>query len=122
MSLCEQYSAGAILLFPTRRFCEELVRNRQAPNWEQHAATGAGTLRLASVYWDLKYVQDAYKPLEELPPPFQALVARYHHTVSRNVEDTGWDYELWNPERQIPPALQIIQGLLCFVTQRLKMM
>ena len=61
MSLFEQYSAGAILLFPTRRFCEELMKNRTADNWQEHASTGNGTLRIASMYWKAPYGQDADK-------------------------------------------------------------
>ena len=61
MSLFEQYSAGAILLFPTKRFCAELVRNRAADNWEEHAFSGNGTLRIASNYWEVPYRQEAFK-------------------------------------------------------------
>jgi hypothetical protein len=61
MSLFEQYSAGAILLFPTQRFCAELMKNRAAENWQEHASTGNGTLRIASMYWASAYGQEAYK-------------------------------------------------------------
>jgi len=31
---------GAVLLFPSRRFCEQLMKNREAENWQEHVDSG----------------------------------------------------------------------------------
>eukprot|EP00802_Teleaulax_amphioxeia_P008964 Tamp_08977.p1 GENE.Tamp_08977~~Tamp_08977.p1 ORF type:complete len:318 (+),score=33.79 Tamp_08977:658-1611(+) len=111
MSLAEQYSAGAVLLFPSRRFCEQLMKNREAENWQEHVDSGVGTLRIASIYWRANYYQDTYRPLAELPPPFRALVEKYHHTVEKAKDGDGWEYEFWNPDRCIPEELKCIQDV-----------
>ena len=49
-----------------------------------------------------------HQPLEELPPPFQALCAKYHYVVKQHDEEDPncFLYELWNPEKVMPAALQ----------------
>ena len=52
MSIFEQYSAGVVLLFPSRRFFEEMMQNSLAEQDGKPAITDSGSLRsLTSVYW-----------------------------------------------------------------------
>ena len=91
----------------------EPSKNKQADDWRTHAESGVGTLRLASIYWRMRYTQEAAGPPEQLPPPFRLLLARFHHAqVGENAsENSGGQgaFELWDPERKIPSRLQCVQ-------------
>jgi hypothetical protein len=53
MSIFEQYSAGAVLIFPSRRFYEELIRNFLAEKAGNPPITDNGSVQsLSSVYWE----------------------------------------------------------------------
>lgn len=52
------------------------------------------------------------QPLEELPPPFQALCAKYHHVVKQDEQDPNCSlFELWNPEKVMPSALKCTEDI-----------
>ena len=40
---------GAVLLFPSRRFCGQLMKNREAENWQEHVDSGLSLLLCASL-------------------------------------------------------------------------
>ena len=103
MSIFEQYSAGAVLLFPSRRFCEELVRNASAGG----DATG-GSLGLASMYWkNPGYRNRVTKGLYELcPQPFHAMISRFSRTHKVEQESDGsWVFSIGDAARQVPAEL-----------------
>ena len=103
MSTFEQYSAGAVLLFPSRRFCEELVRNASADG----DATG-GSLGVASMYWkNPGYLHRVTKGLHELcPQPFHTMISRFPstHKVEQD-SDGSWVFFIGDAARQVPEEL-----------------
>jgi hypothetical protein len=40
--------SGAVLLFPSRRFCQQLMQNREADNWQEHVDSGLSFSRARS--------------------------------------------------------------------------
>ena len=47
-----------------------------------------------------------------MPPPFQALCAKHHHTVKQDAENpNSFLYELWNPGKRIPAALKCTEDI-----------
>lgn len=106
MSLFEQYSAGAVLLFPSRRFCEELMNNHEQNNQESQI----GQLELKSSYWTGYYEQGVKNTdARGLPPPFLKVVHRHDH-VLQSVPGASEGIKVWyrfgKLDRCVPTALE----------------
>ena len=107
MSLAEQYSAGVILLLPSKKFLQQLCENLK----DRDAALSKGAAKLESVYWEGYLGQgvpgrglDPSSRLAELPQPFQELVAAYPHSV---YVDQGMQYyQFQTPGRKMPECLE----------------
>ncbi len=94
MSLFEQYSAGAVLLFPSRRFCQELVRSF--------------VLGLACMYWKAEGYRRTMgsAAFEDLPQAFHTMISKFPdtHQVVRD-SDGSWKFCIGDGARQVPAEL-----------------
>ena len=107
MSLFEQYSAGAVLLFPSRRFCEELLRSACANGDDDNAGSRCGALRLTTDYWKIAYSGKLWNaPYEDLPQPFHTMISKFPdtHQVFRDSDDK-WMFSIGDTARQAPAEL-----------------
>jgi len=102
MSLFEQYSAGAVLLFPSRRFCQELVTRRGS------CANDVVSLGIGCMYWKNGGYRRTLWPAsyEDLPPPFHTMISKFPdtHEVVRD-GDGKWVFSVGNAARQVPAEL-----------------
>jgi hypothetical protein len=106
MSLFEQYQAGAVLLFPSRRFCDELVQNFSGGKGED-AVSSTGALELRSQYWELQgYTRKMWAaPFEKLPQPFHTMLSKFPECKLGQYEDGAWCFSIGDPAREMPAEL-----------------
>jgi hypothetical protein len=109
MSIFEQYSAGAVLVFPSRRFFEELINNHLAVKAGKPPTSENGSLpKVSSVYWEQN--TDAFRlklPPDQLDklPEFAELASKCKHVVEQQGEQV-WAYTFGDPHRSLPDALK----------------
>ena len=107
MSLAEQYSAGAILMLPSRSFLQTLIKNA-----EDTADVSIAKNKIDSNYWASHLQQGVFSrgcddpsaTLVNLPRCFRELVAAYPHSVT--VTPTMHYYAFQTPSRELPQPLE----------------
>eukprot|EP00802_Teleaulax_amphioxeia_P015938 Tamp_16040.p1 GENE.Tamp_16040~~Tamp_16040.p1 ORF type:complete len:475 (+),score=83.61 Tamp_16040:80-1426(+) len=106
MSVFEQYSAGVPLLFPTKRFCHELMSNHDRSSAIGSATTSSqdavAALHLVSRFWQGAYCPLVLvKPLENADEALQGVCAKHAHILTEDRK-----LLLSNPDRVVPEVLK----------------